>query len=117
MEQEIRWEKEVLVGPGRPCVSSRERGLCLQAVESVRVSVGSREGALGFRAMALVVMWWADWAEARLKVARFLSPDADGADLEQEGLSEFLSRRCHKNSYKLSITSHTPIASPAKFSH
>lgn len=116
MEREIRWEKEVLVGPGRPCVSSRERGLCLQSVESATVSVGSREGALRFRAMALVVVWWADWAEARLKVARFLPPDGDGRP-GGEGLSEFLSRRCHKNSYKLSITSHMPIALPAKFSH
>lgn len=44
MEREIRWETEVLVGPGRPCVSSRERGLCLQAVSGVSQGFSGKQG-------------------------------------------------------------------------
>lgn len=117
MEREIRWEKEVLVGPGRPCVSSRERGLCLQAVSGVSQGFSGKQGGSSvFQSYGPGGGVWADWAEARLKVARFLPPDGDGRP-GGEGLSEFLSPRCHKNSYKLSITSHMPIALPAKFSH
>lgn len=55
------------------CVSGKEEGLCLQAMESVK---GHTRGSAVFWRIILVAMSLANWTEARL--TRATSPAGDG---------------------------------------